>query len=111
MPMPTAGFFASVRARRDPRRRAALVSGFGLALGAAVFAGAPAVAAEGATALDPPRQATAPEPFCFCWADGRKIAEGASACIRTTQGRRIASCGRVQNLMSWDVTETPCPES
>lgn len=68
-------------------------------------------AAEPATALDPPRLAQAPEPFCFCWSDGRKIAEGTTACIRTTQGRRLAQCGRVINMMSWQVTETPCPES
>lgn len=64
-----------------------------------------------AIALDPPRQAQAPEPLCFCWNNGRKIAEGATACIRTTQGRRLAACGRVINMMSWQVTETPCPES
>lgn len=68
-------------------------------------------AAEPAIALDPPRLAQAPEPLCFCWNDGRKIAEGAAACIRTTQGRRLAQCGRVINMMSWQVTETPCPES
>lgn len=66
---------------------------------------------EPAIALDPPRLAQAPEPLCFCWNDGRKIAEGAAACIRTTQGRRLAQCGRVINMMSWQVTETPCPES
>jgi hypothetical protein len=64
-----------------------------------------------AVPLDPPRLAQAPEPLCFCWNDGRKIAEGATACIRTTQGRRLASCGRVINMMSWQVTESPCPES
>ena len=64
-----------------------------------------------ATALDPPRQAQAPEPLCFCWNDGRKIAEGAMSCIRTTQGRRLASCGRVINMMSWQLTENPCPET
>ena len=68
-------------------------------------------AAEPAIAIDPPRLAQAPEPLCFCWSDGRKIAEGAAACIRTTQGRRIAQCGRVINMMSWEVSETPCPES
>lgn len=68
-------------------------------------------AAEAAAALEPPRLAQAPEPLCFCWNDGRKIAEGAAACIRTTQGRRLAQCGRVINMMSWQVTETPCPES
>jgi hypothetical protein len=68
-------------------------------------------AGEPAIALDPPRLAQAPEPLCFCWSDGRKIAEGATACIRTSQGRRLASCGRVINMMSWQVTENPCPES
>ncbi|RDJ25025.1 hypothetical protein DWF00_17630 [Bosea caraganae] len=62
-------------------------------------------------ALDPPRLAQAPEPLCFCWTDGLKIAEGASACIRTTVGRRLAKCDRVTNVMSWQVTENPCPES
>jgi hypothetical protein len=68
-------------------------------------------AAEPAIPLDPPRQAQAPEPLCFCWNDGRKIAEGHIACIRTNQGRRMALCGRVINMMSWQVTENPCPES
>ena len=70
-----------------------------------------ALAGEPAVALEPPRLAQAPEPLCFCWNEGRKIAEGAASCIRTTQGRRIAQCGRVINMMSWHVTDTPCPES
>ena len=68
-------------------------------------------AAEPARALETPRRATAPEPLCFCWSDGRKIAEGAHACIRTSHGRRVALCGRVSNMMSWEVSEQPCPES
>jgi hypothetical protein len=76
-----------------------------LLLPASVAAQSPAVA------LDPPRVAQAPEPLCFCWSDGRKIAEGATACIRTTQGRRLAACGRVVNMMSWEVSENPCPET
>ncbi|AMJ63105.1 hypothetical protein AXW83_24870 [Bosea sp. PAMC 26642] len=76
-----------------------------LAMTAASQAGEPAIA------LDRPRLAQAPEPLCFCWSDGRKIAEGATACIRTSQGRRLAACGRVINMMSWEVTENPCPES
>jgi hypothetical protein len=71
----------------------------------------PASAQERAVALDKPRLAQAPEPYCFCWNDGKKIAEGSMACIRTTMGRRLATCGRVTNLMSWEVTENPCPES
>jgi hypothetical protein len=76
-----------------------------------LMAGQPALATEPAIALDKPRLAQAPEPLCFCWSDGRKIAEGATACIRTTQGRRLAACGRVINMMSWEVSEKPCPES
>lgn len=72
---------------------------------------AAALAGEPAVALDRPRQAQAPEPLCFCWSDGRKIPEGTKACIRTSQGRRMASCGRVTNMMSWEVSETPCPET
>ena len=70
-----------------------------------------AAAGDPAIALDKPRLAQAQEPLCFCWNDGRKIAEGSMSCIRTTQGRRLATCGRVVNMMSWDVTETACPES
>jgi hypothetical protein len=84
---------------------AALVAAIFFMLGSAASAG------ERAIALDPPRLAQAPEPLCFCWSDGRKIAEGASACIRTTQGRRLAQCGRVINMMSWEISENPCPES
>ena len=51
------------------------------------------------------------DPDCFCWANGRKIAEGLSACISTSEGRRLAACGRVSNMMSWAVTQNPCPES
>lgn len=72
---------------------------------------APPAAAEPPRALEPPRLTQTPEPLCFCWNDGRKIPEGASACIRTTQGRRLAACGRVINMMSWQVTDNPCPES
>jgi hypothetical protein len=88
---------------------------FGLAaLAAAILLAtfeAAAQTASPAVPLDPPRLAQAPEPLCFCWSDGRKIAEGATACIRTTQGRRLAACGRVINMMSWQVTENPCPET
>lgn len=85
---------------------------FGLAaLTAAILLATFEAAAQTAQPLDPPRLAQAPEPLCFCWNDGRKIAEGATSCIRTTQGRRLAACGRVINMMSWQVTESPCPET
>ena len=59
-----------------------------------------------------PRRVQNPDnPDCFCWANGRKIAEGLSACINTAEGRRLAACGRVSNMMSWDVTRNPCPDA
>lgn len=51
------------------------------------------------------------DPPCFCWTDGKKIAEGRTACIRTANGRRLAECGRVINMMSWQVSDEICPES
>ncbi|SFB82488.1 hypothetical protein SAMN05428997_102234 [Bosea sp. CRIB-10] len=100
---------------RSPRRLPC--SGAAALLLSAIFMtmslllGLPATAQERAVALDKPRLAQAPEPYCYCWSDGKKIAEGSMACIRTTMGRRLATCGRVTNLMSWEVTENPCPES
>lgn len=82
-----------------------------IALAAALSLTSLGLAQERPIPLEPPRLAQAPEPLCFCWSDGRKIAEGASACIRTNQGRRLAKCDRVINMMSWMVTESPCPES
>jgi hypothetical protein len=97
--------------RRLPRSGTAtlLLSAVSMTMSLLLMASAPAQ--ERAIALDKPRLAQAPEPLCFCWNDGKKIAEGSMACIRTTQGRRLATCGRVINMMSWDVTENPCPES
>jgi hypothetical protein len=54
---------------------------------------------------------TTADPPCFCWSDGKKIAEGLTACIRTANGRRLAECGRVINLMSWQISDEICPES
>jgi hypothetical protein len=94
--------------RRPGAGLAKLVLAAGLAAG---LASLPVRATEPPRALEPPRRAQAPEPLCFCWSDGRKIAEGATACIRTSHGRRLAACGRVINMMSWEVSDTPCPES
>ncbi len=95
----------------EPRPRRHRLLSWMLALAVLLLITEAAAAGEAAVALDRPRLAQAPEPLCFCWNDGRKIAEGSSSCIRTTLGRRVATCGRVTNLMSWQVTETPCPES
>jgi hypothetical protein len=95
----------------DPRPRRHRALRWFLALAVLLLVTEAAAAGETAIPLDGPRLAQAPEPLCYCWNDGRKIAEGTSSCIRTTQGRRVATCGRVTNIMSWQVTETPCPES
>ncbi|WP_353187239.1 hypothetical protein [Bosea sp. (in: a-proteobacteria)] len=95
----------------EPRPRRHHLLRWLLALAVLLLITESAGAGEPAIPLDGPRLAQAPEPLCFCWNDGRKVAEGSASCIRTTQGRRIATCGRVTNLMSWQVTETPCPES
>lgn len=97
--------------RRLPRPGAAALLLSTASMTVSLLLAAPAAAQERAIALDKPRLAQAPEPYCYCWNDGKKIAEGSMACIRTTMGRRLATCGRVTNLMSWEVTENPCPES
>jgi hypothetical protein len=72
------------------------------------------MSAGAATAQTVPGPHIAPandDPPCFCWTDGKKIAEGRTACIRTANGRRLAECGRVINMMSWQVSDEICPES
>ncbi len=70
------------------------------------------VSPEGEVRHHMPRRVQNPDnPDCFCWANGRKVAEGLSACINTAEGRRLAACGRVSNMMSWDVTRNPCPDA
>ena len=38
------------------------------------------------------------------------FAEGEKVCLRTAEGPRLAQCQMEVNVMSWSVTETPCPE-
>jgi hypothetical protein len=75
---------------------------------AVLFLLSEAAAGEPAVALDKPRLAQAPEPLLLLerWPQDRRRFQ-----VRTTQGRRVATCGRVVNMMSWEVTETACPES
>lgn len=48
---------------------------------------------------------------CYCRADGRMFAPGEKVCLRTANGPRLAQCGMEINVMSWRITETPCPET
>lgn len=73
------------------------------------------LAAGAAGAQEPhSRQARGPDPHppdCYCRAEGRMFAEGESVCLRTAQGPRLALCDMEINVMSWSITETPCPDS
>ncbi len=51
------------------------------------------------------------DPACFCWANGERFNRGESACLRTGNGRVLAQCDQVTNVMSWSFTQNPCPES
>ena len=47
---------------------------------------------------------------CTCRAtDGSKIAEGATACIRSAKGMVMARCERELNNTSWKFLDQPCP--
>jgi|1186.fasta_scaffold569146_2 hypothetical protein len=71
----------------------------------------PAAAQEPA-AQPRPMQAQAHDPAeCFCRAQGTTFAVGQTACLRTSEGPRIAECGMVLNNTSWRFTQRPCPES
>ncbi len=62
----------------------------------------------------PVRSAQAPghNPLdCYCRAEGRKFSEGEGTCLTTAAGPRLAQCRMEINVMSWGITETPCPEA
>jgi hypothetical protein len=48
---------------------------------------------------------------CRCLAQGRSFGLGETACLRTSEGPRLAECGMVLNNTSWRFTQRPCPES
>ncbi len=71
---------------------------------------APAWAADGAQV----RHAQAPHhnPLdCYCRAQGRMFAPGERVCLKTAEGSRLAECRMEINVMSWSITEIPCPET
>ncbi len=48
---------------------------------------------------------------CYCRAQGRMFAPGEKICLKTAAGPRLAQCGMEINVMSWSLTDTPCPEA
>lgn len=45
---------------------------------------------------------------CTCRAGGRDFDLGASACLTTPSGARLATCDMVLNNTSWRISGTPC---
>jgi hypothetical protein len=48
---------------------------------------------------------------CYCRAQGRMFAPGEKVCLRTAEGPKLAQCQMEINVMSWSITEMPCPET
>jgi hypothetical protein len=48
---------------------------------------------------------------CYCRAQGRMFAPGEKVCLKTPDGPRLAQCRMETNVMSWSVTEVPCPDA
>jgi hypothetical protein len=87
-----------------------LITLFAIASLACAF-GQPAAAQEPAP-QPRPMQAQAHDPAeCFCRAQGTTFAVGQTACLRTSEGPRVAECGMVLNNTSWHFTQRACPES
>lgn len=50
----------------------------------------------------------AADPDCTCRSQGRDYKLGASVCLQSPKGPRIATCGMVLNNTSWQFSDTPC---
>lgn len=49
---------------------------------------------------------------CTCRApDGSDVAEGQTACIKSSSGPVLARCGKVLNNTSWMPLGLPCPQA
>jgi hypothetical protein len=73
-----------------------------------ILSGAPLAHDPGTRAV----QAQAHDPMnCYCRAQGKTFAIGETACLRTSEGPRVAECGMVLNNTSWQFTGRSCPES
>ncbi len=56
-------------------------------------------------------QRMTPDPNCSCRANGTFYNEGEQTCIRTSNGRRLALCNKVLNVLNWEMSSNPCPET
>lgn len=48
---------------------------------------------------------------CYCRGQGRIFAPGEKICLMTAEGPRLAQCEMEINVMSWRITQTPCPQA
>ncbi len=85
------------------------------ALSAVVFASLSA-AAGGAAAQEskfaPIPRGPLPDPVpCTCRSGGQTFEMGATICLRTPEGSRMARCVMVINNPSWEATGTSCPSA
>ena len=48
------------------------------------------------------------DPDCTCRSQGRDHKLGASVCLQSPKGPRIATCGMVLNNTSWQFSDQPC---
>ena len=48
---------------------------------------------------------------CTCRAPGRRVELGATACLPTPNGPRLARCVMDVNITSWQNLDLPCPVS
>ena len=52
--------------------------------------------------------AASADPNCVCRARGQEFELGASVCLPTPKGARMATCGMVLNNTSWQFSDIPC---
>ncbi|MBQ0819985.1 hypothetical protein KBI52_07120 [Microvirga sp. HBU67558] len=75
-----------------------------------LIAGAPALGHD----MPVPQTAQAPAHNlldCYCRAQGKMFAVGEKVCLKTTEGPKLAQCQMEINVMSWTITEVPCPDT
>ena len=58
--------------------------------------------------IDALTSAARADPDCTCRSQGRDYKLGASVCLPSPKGPRIATCGMVLNNTSWQFSDTPC---
>jgi hypothetical protein len=61
-----------------------------------------------ALVVDALTSAAVADPDCTCRSQGHDYKLGASVCLQSPKGPRIATCGMVLNNTSWQFSDQPC---